>query len=194
MRRSLTRSGVESQERALRKELQGLDERENNLVDAIARLGLGDARLTGRFREELDRIQEDRQSVEALLSELPDVQEQARRLREIPRLVEDYLKDLPYLLDPITAVPREYETVPNERTPENPFGVYTLTPERIRHKEDAELEADRRGSLEARRQAFREVYTALRLTVVCYKDGGLEIRWSGGCSEWHRGSAGCCTA
>jgi hypothetical protein len=44
-----------------------------------------------------------------------------------PALVEEYLEDLPYLVDQIPLI-REYETISAERTPENPLGIYTLTP------------------------------------------------------------------
>lgn len=108
-------------------------------------------------------------------------------------MVEEYLADLPHLIDPAMAT-REYETIPSVRTEDNPLGAYRLTPERIRHKDGEKLEAERRTTLEARRDRFREIYTALRLTVACHQDRSLEIRWSGGCSRWHRGTSECCTA
>ena len=191
MRREL-RSG-ESVARALRKELSVLDERENNLVEAIAAGTLAGTHLTGKLREELDRIQEKREDIAARLEEVSDVEEQAARLREIPRLTEEYLADLPNLIDRMPTI-REYETVGAERTPDNPLGIYELTPERIRYKGEEELEAQRRTALEARRDRFREIYTALGLTVVCYADRSLEIRWGGGCSEWRRGISACCKA
>lgn len=74
--------------RALRKELNELVKREDNLVEAIGSLGLG-TRLTQKFREELERIQEERGNALARLEEVSDVEEQARKSREIPRLVEE---------------------------------------------------------------------------------------------------------
>ncbi len=188
MRREL-RSG-ESTARALRKELDGLDRREDNLVEAIASLGLS-TRLTEKFQEELDRIQDERENVRGRLEGVSDVEEQARKLREIPRLVEDYLRDLPYLVD-FSPVVREYEVVPPKGA--GRLEPFTLTPERIRYKGEEELEAERRAVLEARRDRFREIYSALGLTVVCRADGTLEMRWRGGCSEWRKGTSACCTA
>ena len=95
------------------------------------------------------------------------MEEQARRLREIPRLVEEYLTDLPYLIDRMPVI-REYETVPPE---DGSLPIYTLTPERIRYK-DEELGSQRRDAL----------------------DRSLEIRWGGVRSEWRRGTSACCRA
>jgi DNA repair ATPase RecN len=81
MRRSL-RSG-ESVARALRKELDALDERENNLVNAIASLDLG-TRMREKFRDELDRIQDEWEKVQARLEEVSDTEEQVRRLQDTP--------------------------------------------------------------------------------------------------------------
>ncbi len=107
-------------------------------------------------------------------------------------MVDGYLADLPHLIDPEATI-REYETRGAEKTPDNPLGAYRLTPENIRQKDTEQLEAERRASLEARRDRFREIYTALGLTVVCYQDRSLEIRWNGSCPEWHKGTFGCCT-
>lgn len=162
-------------------------------MDAIASLGLENTRVHEKFRDELDRIQEERERVQERLEEVSDTEEQARRLREIPRMVEEYLADLPHLIDPEATI-REYETVPEPRTEGNPLGAYTLTPESIRHRDAEQLEAERRANLEARRDRFREIYAALGISVVVNKDRSLEIRWSGGCSRWHRGTSECYTA
>ncbi len=176
MQRSL--GSGESNVRALRKELGALNDKENNLVDAIA----SGTRLTEKLQEKLDYIQGERENVLARLEEVSDVEEQARKLRELPQLVEEYLADLPHLVGR-EKVLREYETVPEPRTRENPLGTYTLTPERIRHKDEEELQAERRVALEARWDRFREIFAALGLTAVCYQDRSLEIRWGNGCSE-----------
>ena len=83
--------------------------------------------------------------------------------------------------------------MPDVCTEDNPLGAYTLTPERVRHKDEEKLEAERRATLEARRDQFWEIYTALGLNVACYLRS-LDIRWSGGCSRWPRGTSECCTA
>jgi len=188
MRRSL-RAG-ENTARALRKELDELDKREDNILEAIASLGLG-TRLTEKFREELEHIQGEREDVHARLEEVSDVEEQARKLREIPVLVERYLRDLPYLVD-FSPVVREYEVAPPEGV--GTLEPFTLIPTSVRYKDEAELEEERRAALEARRDRFREIYSALGLTVVCCRDGTLEVQCRGGpgCSEWRKGTSGYC--
>jgi hypothetical protein len=69
-------------------------------------------------------------------------------------------------------VVREYETVPDERTGENPSGLYTLTPERIRHLPEEEVGAKRLAAEAAR---FRELYTLLDLRVAVHENGDLDV-------------------
>ena len=96
-----------------------------------------------------------------------------RELEELPALVEEFLHDLPYLMRPEIRA-REYATVPEPRTEDNPLGVYTLTPERIQVLPEEEL-AERRRAAEAERGArFRELYAMLGLRAA-YADGTLEI-------------------
>ena len=66
----------------------------------------------------------EKEGVQARLEEVSDVEEQARRLREIPRLVEEYLTDLPYLIDRMPVI-REYETVLPERAEDGSLPIYT---------------------------------------------------------------------
>jgi hypothetical protein len=79
---------------------------------------------------------------------------------------------------------REYETVGAERTPDNPLGLYTLTPEGIRYLTEKELEEKRRAAEEERAARFRELYAMLDLKVACHKDGSLEVSWGGDYSNW----------
>jgi hypothetical protein len=78
------------------------------------------------------------------------------------------------------AVVREYETVPAERTEENPHGLYTLTPDRIRRLPEEEIAKREREARAARSRGFRDLYEALDLRVVAHKDRSLEVTWSGG--------------
>ena len=90
---------------------------------------------------------------------------------EDPLLVEEYLKGLPYLVA-LMLVIREYETMGAERTPENPLGIYTLTPERIRLLSE-EVVAARRRTAEAAR--FGELYAMLGLRAAVHADSTLDI-------------------
>ncbi len=148
-----------------------------------------------KLREKLDALAAEREGLEARLAMLADGEVRLRELEGLPELVEEYLRDLPEFLGADSERwLREYETIPEARTEDNPLGLYTLTPERIRHKDGEQLEAERRAALEERRDRFREIYSALGLTVVCHRDRSLEIRWGNGCSEWRKGTSGCCTA
>jgi hypothetical protein len=62
-----------------------------------------------------------------------------------------------------------------ERTPENPLGFYTLTPERIRCLPEEEVAARRQTAEAARGARFRELYAMLGLRAAVYGDGTLEI-------------------
>ena len=92
----------------------------------------------------------------------------------MPGLVEEYLRDLPELTGPEVRV-REYETVPAERTGDNPSDIYTVASERIRHLSDEELGAKRLAAEAARGARFRELYARLGLRAAVYTDGTLEI-------------------
>jgi hypothetical protein len=136
-----------------------------------------------RLREKLGAIAEERTGLEERLAELADGEERIRRLEELPALVEEHLRDLPYLVGRERVV-REYETVGAERTEDNPLGLYKLAPESIRYLGEEELKARRRDAEEERSARFRELYAMLDLQVVCHKDRSLEVTWGVDCSKW----------
>ena len=70
---------------------------------------------------------------------------------------------------------REYETVPNPRTEENPSGLYTLTPRRIRRLPEEEVEAKRLAAEDAGGARFRELYALLDLRVAVQESGDLDV-------------------
>jgi hypothetical protein len=127
-----------------------------------------------KLREKLDGVREEREGLEARLALLADGESRLRELEELPALVDEYLEDLPYLVDRMPAI-REYETMGAERTPENPLGIYTLTPERIRLLPEEEVAARRRTTEAARGARFRELYAMLGLRAAVHADGTLDI-------------------
>ena len=127
-----------------------------------------------KLREKLDALREEREGLEARLAMLAEGESRLRELEELPELVEEYLKDLPYLMDRMPLV-REYETMSAERTPENPLGIYTLTPERIRYLPEEEVARRKREAEAARGARFRELYAMLGLRAAVHADGTLEI-------------------
>jgi hypothetical protein len=88
------------------------------------------------------------------------------------------------------AVIREYETIGAERTPENPLGIYTLTPERIRLLPEEEIAKRRRAAEVARGARFRELYAMLGLRAAIHADGTLEVT-VGATSEATKGVMPC---
>jgi len=75
---------------------------------------------------------------------------------------------------------REHATVPEERTPENPLGLYRLTPGRVRPKTEEEVEGERLAAENERSARLRSVYETIGLAVTAHKDGTLVLRWSCG--------------
>jgi hypothetical protein len=119
-------------------------------------------------------VRTEREDLEARLAMLADGESRLRELEELPLLVEEYLKDLPYLVDRMPLI-REYETVGAERTPENPLAIYTLTPDKIRSLSEEEVASRRRAAEAARGARFRELYAMLGLRAAIHADGTLEI-------------------
>ena len=97
-----------------------------------------------------------------------------RELEELPALVEEYLEDLPHLVDQMPLI-REYEAIGAECTPENPLGIYTITPERIRYLPEEEVAARKRTAEAARGARLRELYAMLGLRAAVHADGTLDI-------------------
>ncbi len=129
-----------------------------------------------KLREKLDGMREERENLQARLAVLADGETRLRELEELPQLVEEYLRDLPELMGAdAPAKVRGYETVPNERTGENPSGLYTLTPERIRHLPEEEVGAKRLAAEAARGARFRELYALLDLRVAVHASGDLDV-------------------
>ncbi len=127
-----------------------------------------------KLREKLDALAQEREDLEARVAVLADGEARLRELEELPGLVEEYLADLPELIGPETRV-REYETVPEPRTEDNPLGVYTLSPDRIKHLTDEKLKAKRLDAEAARGARFRVLYARLGLRAAVHADGTLEI-------------------
>ena len=94
----------------------------------------------------------------------------------MPELAEGLARDLPYLLDRRRVV-RDYETVPAERTADNPLGIYTLTSDRIRHLPEEEVERKEREAEDERSARYRAIYEDLGLRVVARPDGTMEASW-----------------
>ncbi len=187
------REKVEERVDAERRALRGTDREARRVRSRLDRLevmedGYSDQAAEGlmsleRLREKLAAVAEDRTTLQERLAELAGGEARIRQLEGMPALVEEYLRDLPQLMDRRPVV-REHETVGAERTEGNPLGLYLLTRDSIRHLDGEELEEKRRAAEEERSQRFRQLYAMLDLRVVCHKDRSLEVTWGGDCSKW----------
>jgi hypothetical protein len=130
--------------------------------------------MMAKLREKLDDVREEREGLTARLAMLAEGESRLRELEELPTLVEEYLRDLPLLVERMPLV-RDYETMPEPRTPENPLGIYTLSPERIRPLSEEEVAGREREAEAARGARFRELYAMLGLSVAVSADGTLDI-------------------
>jgi putative hemolysin len=137
-----------------------------------------------RLREKLAALDTERTELAGRLAELSDSEERLRELEALPNLIEEYLRELPHILD-LKPLLREYETSAPEPTEGGPLGaLYTITPDRIRFLSEEELAEKRRAVEEKRARRFRELYAMLDLRVVCHKDRSLEVTWGAHCHEW----------
>ena len=127
-----------------------------------------------KLREKLDGVREEREDLEARIASLADGESRLRQLEELPDLVEEYLRDLPGLVRRELTV-RGYETIAEERTPDNSLGIYRLTPARIRHLGDGELAEKRLAAQAACAARLRVVYHMLGLRAGAHADGTLDI-------------------
>lgn len=128
-----------------------------------------------RYTAELDAR---RLAAEEELARLGDARERIEYLEALPRMVKEYLRDLPEIVRGAgLGEPRDYETTSEMCTEDNPLGAYTLTPDRIRERTNVEIEEIRRERRREHAERLRALYEVLGLSVVAHRDGTLEIRW-----------------
>ncbi len=139
------------------------------------------------LKAKLAGLDAERDGLRRELDALRSTEEEAERLRELPELAEELARDLPHLLDARRIV-RDHDTIPNERTEENPLGLYTLTPDRIRRRTPEEVEEREREAEDERAARYRAAYEDLGLRVVAHPDGTLEASWRFGGAVLRKGS------
>jgi hypothetical protein len=153
-----------------RERLAKLEIMEDNYRDQQAQELITMAKL----REKLEGVREERESLEARLAMLAEGESRLHELEELPGLVEEYLKDLPHLVDRMPVI-REYETIGAERGKEPSLPIYTLTPDRIRRLPEGEVVRRKREAEAARGARYRDLYAMLGLRAAVHADGTLEI-------------------
>jgi len=184
---------VRSEERRLSASSCDLAGREERMRDVQRRRGTlidlaADGTITREdLREKLAGLDAERDGLRRELDALRNTSEEAERLRELPALAEELARDLPHLLDRAPAV-RDHETLPEERTEDNPLGMYRLTPDRIRHLSEDEIEKREREAGDEKAARYRGMYEDLGLKVIAHPDGTLEAGWRFGDAALRPGS------
>jgi site-specific DNA recombinase len=155
--------------------LRGVEQRRGALIDLAA-----DGTITREdLRAKLAGLDAERDGLRRELNALRNTEEQAERLRELPELAEELARELPHLLDARRVV-RDHDTIPNERTGENPLGIYRLTTDRIRHLTEEEVTRREQEAEDERAARYRAAYEDLGLRVIAHPDGTLEASWGFG--------------
>lgn len=157
------------------KRLQELERRRSKNQDMYR----ADAMTLDELTADNARVDQEQETVREEIDNLTDQQARLRQLDELPQLVEDYLRDLPDLIDRKRTV-RDHESIGAERTEDNSLGLYTVAPDSIRYKDDAELEQESQQSDNERAHKLRSLYDQLGLQVTAHKDGTLDLVWSVG--------------
>ncbi len=158
---------------ALAQRLAEADAERDRYNRLYARGKLSDAEYDA-YTAELDAR---KATTEEELGRLGDARRHVEHLDRLPALVEEYLRDLPYLMGREPVI-RDYELVGHDYEPGAP--PRTLTPDSIRHLTQEELAEKRRGAEAQRSERFGWLYGALGLRVVAHKGGTLEVSWGGG--------------
>jgi hypothetical protein len=119
--------------------------------------------------------------------------EEARRnidyLDGLPRLIEDYLKELPQMIDELPRI-REYTLsdehkarLERDRSKGDGPKPYPVVPGTYRERTPEELSQLRVKAERGRDERYRWAYEKLGLKAVAYPDRSLEITWRGGVSK-----------
>ncbi len=160
--RALDDWGDESHEGQLLRFLRGWVSKGEGLISMV------------KLREKLDALAAERESLEARRAMLADGEVRLRELEELPGLMDEYLADLPGLVDRMPVV-REYELVGHDYEPGTK--PRTLTPDSIRFLTEEELEAKHRAAEAARGARFRELYARLGLRAAVHAEAPWTSRW-----------------
>ncbi len=159
----------------LRGQLAEADTERERLMRRYMRGGVPDE----EFDSYADEIDQRKHAIRRELVSFAGQDERLRQLEALPNFVEEFLRELPHLVDYMPII-RDYETVPAERTLDNPLGLYRPTAEHFRLLSQEEQEAERLVANNRRSEKLRRAYEAIGLTVTAHKDGTLVCRWSFG--------------
>jgi site-specific DNA recombinase len=140
------------------------------------------------FRNKVAGLDARKTAAERELGALTASTERLATLETLPGLVEEYIRELPYLVQGPPKTIREYANK-EEHCKEDPreekrcdkdsreieFEPYLLTPEALRERTPEEIEALRRAEEQKRAKRYRAIYELLDLKIVVQKCGTLEV-------------------
>ncbi len=106
------------------------------------------------------------------MTRLGDARKHVEHLDRLPSLVDEYLRNLPYLIAREPVI-REYELVGHGHEPGG--RPRTLTPDSIRYLSEEELAEKKRAAERTRAAHYQELYRMLGLKAVVRPDEGLEV-------------------
>ncbi|HET7271557.1 MAG TPA: recombinase family protein [Rubrobacter sp.] len=128
------------------------------------------------LRTKLSGLNAEREAIKPEIEALREGSEELERLEDLPQFAESLARDLPHLIDSRPVV-RDYETIGPERTEEDPLGIYTLTPDRIRRLSEEGVARREREVEDERAAKYRAMYEDPGLRVVAHPDDTLEASW-----------------
>lgn len=138
------------------------------------------------LRTRLGELDERRTDVESELAALRDSGRRLDELRAYSDLIDEHLRELPFLVQGRDGVIRdhvytdEHEEREREAREDGRLPIFPLSPEMFRERTPEEKEELRLAEERERAERYRGVYTSLGLSVTAYKDGTLELTWRAG--------------
>jgi cell division protein FtsB len=138
------------------------------------------------LRAHLNELDKRRAEAESELTTLRDSRRRIEELRSYPDLIEEYLRELLYLVHGRDKAVRNYthteehEEREGKVREEGRLPIFTVSPEMFRERTPEEMEELRRKQERERAERYRGVYTTLGLRIVAHEDGTLELTWKAG--------------
>jgi site-specific DNA recombinase len=135
------------------------------------------------FREKVEGLDARKSAAERQLGTLAASTERLATLDSLPGLVEEYIRELPYLVHGPPRMVRDYaikeefctEDLSEEDPHEIKFEPYLLTPDALRERTPEEKEELRQAEETKRDLRYRAMYQLLGLKIVVQKDGTLDV-------------------
>jgi hypothetical protein len=136
------------------------------------------------FQKKAAGLDASKSAAERELGALSTSTERLAALSTLPNLIEEYIRELPYLVQGPPRTIRDYAIKEESCTEDPPHGgppheiefePYLLTPEAFRERTPEEIEALRQDEEQKAAKRYRAVYELLGLKIVIQKCGTLEV-------------------